>query len=83
VRFADTRLIDLAADGMPVDLEFAFTLSALAKLVLTARGLSTQAQAGGPRRCPSELRIPWRENDTAGRMLTATLTNDLNGIVYA
>jgi hypothetical protein len=35
VRFADT-LIDLAAGGTPVDLEFACTLSAQAKLVLTA-----------------------------------------------
>ena len=36
VRFADTTLIDLAAGGTPVDLEFAYTLSAQAKLVLTA-----------------------------------------------
>ena len=36
VRFADTTLIDLAAGGTPVDLEFAYTLSAEAKLVLTA-----------------------------------------------
>jgi hypothetical protein len=36
VRFADTTLIDLAAGGTPVDLEFAYTLSAMAKLVLTA-----------------------------------------------
>jgi hypothetical protein len=36
VRFADTTLIDLAAGGTPVDLEFAYTLSPLAKLVLTA-----------------------------------------------
>jgi Phage tail tube protein len=36
VRFADTTLIDLAADGTPVDLEFAYTLSVQAKLVLTA-----------------------------------------------
>jgi hypothetical protein len=36
VRFADTTLIDLAAGGSPVDLEFAYTLSAQAKLVLIA-----------------------------------------------
>jgi hypothetical protein len=36
VRFADTTLIDLAAGGTPVDLEFAYTLSAQAKLLLTA-----------------------------------------------
>ena len=36
MRFADTTLIDLAAGGTPVDLEFAYTLSAQSKLVLTA-----------------------------------------------
>jgi Phage tail tube protein len=36
VRFAETTLIDLAADGTPVDLEFACTLSSQARLVLTA-----------------------------------------------
>jgi hypothetical protein len=36
VRFAETTLIDLAADGTPVDLEFAYTLSSQARLVLTA-----------------------------------------------
>jgi hypothetical protein len=36
VRFADTTLIDLAAGGTPVDLEFAYTLSAMAKLVPSA-----------------------------------------------
>ncbi len=36
MRFGDTTLIDLAAGGTPVDLEFAYTLSAMAKLVLTA-----------------------------------------------
>ena len=41
VRFADTTLIDLAAGGTPVDLEFAYTLSALAKLVLTAHEVYT------------------------------------------
>jgi hypothetical protein len=39
VRFADTTFIDLAAGGTPVDLEFAYTLSAQAKLVLTAHEL--------------------------------------------
>jgi hypothetical protein len=43
VGFADTTLIDLAAGGTPVDLEFAYALSAQAKLVLCARGLPAQA----------------------------------------
>ncbi|MCW5700087.1 MAG: hypothetical protein KIT00_09615, partial [Rhodospirillales bacterium] len=36
VRFADTTLIDLAAGGTPVDLEFAYTLSTAAKVIFTA-----------------------------------------------
>ena len=36
VRFADATLIDLAAGGTPVDLAFAYALSAQSKLVLTA-----------------------------------------------
>ena len=64
VRFADTTLIDLAAGGTPVDLEFAYTLSAQSKLVLDrARGLPAEAQARGrgSGRRAGELRLPGRE----------------------
>ncbi len=46
VRFADTGLIDDAASGTPVDLEFGCTLSATAKVLFTARGLPAETQAG-------------------------------------
>ena len=83
VRFADTTLIDLAAGGTPVDLEFAYTLSAQSKLVLTAQEVPAQARAGGrgPGRRAGKLRLPRRKNDVVGRMLTVTLTNDLDGAV--
>ena len=52
VRFVDTTLIDPAAGGTPVDLEFAYTLSAQAKLVLTTHEVylpkPTQARGRGP-----------------------------------
>jgi hypothetical protein len=48
LRFADTTLIDLAAGGTPVDLEFAYTLSAQAKLVLSAHEVYLGG-AGGSR----------------------------------
>ena len=86
VRFADTTLIDLAAGGTPVDLEFAYTLSALAKLVLTAHEvylpkpkLAVEGPGGGCRRASTST----GRRTTAGRMLTVTLTNDLEGSVYA
>jgi hypothetical protein len=57
VRFADTTLIDLAAGGTPVDLEF------VQGRPDCARGLpaETQARSGGSGRCPGELRFPRRE----------------------
>jgi hypothetical protein len=64
VRFADTTLIDLAAGGTPVDLEFAYTLSAMAKLVLTAHEVylpKPKLAVEGPGRRPGELRSPGRE----------------------
>jgi hypothetical protein len=64
VRFAETTLIDLAAGGTPVDLEFAYTLSTQAKLVLTAHEVyPAQAQAcgRGPWRRAGELRFPRRK----------------------
>jgi Phage tail tube protein len=59
VRFADTTLIDLAADGTPVDLEFAYTLSAQAKLVLTAHEVCpSPSLRSRARRRAGELRLP-------------------------
>jgi hypothetical protein len=73
VRFADTTLIDLAAGGTPVDLEFAYTLSAQAKLVLTVHEVpaQTQARGRGSGRRAGELRLPrgqerWRRSDAHG-----------------
>ena len=63
VRFADTTLIDLAAGGTPVDLEFAYTLSAQSKLVLTAHEvyLPKPKLGRGPGRRAGELRLPGRQ----------------------
>jgi Phage tail tube protein len=85
VRFADTTLIDLAADGTPVDLEFAYTLSAQAKLVLTAHEIylpKPKLPVEGPGGVQASFDFRGAKNDVAGRMLAVTLTNDLDGIVY-
>jgi hypothetical protein len=86
VRFADTTLIDLAAGGTPVDLEFAYTLSAQAKLVLTAHEVylpKPKLAVEGPGGVQASFDFRGAKSDGAGRMLTVTLTNDLDGTVYA
>ena len=85
VRFADTTLIDLAADGTPVDLEFAYTLSAQSKLVLTAHEVylpKPKLAVEGPGGVQASFDFRGAKNTGAGRMLTVTLTNDLDGLVY-
>ena len=79
-------LIDLAAGGSPVDLEFAYTLSAEAKLVLTAHEVylpKPKLAVEGPGGVQASFDFRGAKNDVAGRMLTVTLTNDLDGTVYA
>jgi hypothetical protein len=86
VRFADTTLIDLAADGTPVDLEFVYMLSAQAKFVLTAHEVylpKPKLAVDGPGGVQASFDFRGAKNSTAGRMLTVTLTNDLDGAVYA
>jgi tail tube protein len=86
VRFADTTLIDLAAGGTPVDLEFAYTLSAQAKLVLTAHEVylpKPKLAVEGPGGVQASFDFRGAKNTAAGCMLTVTLTNDLDGTVYA
>jgi Phage tail tube protein len=85
VRFADTTLIDLAAGGTPVDLEFAYTLSAQSKLVLTAHEVylpKPKLAVEGPGGVQASFDFRGAKNTGAGRMLTVTLTNDLDGLVY-
>jgi hypothetical protein len=86
VRFADTTLIDLAAGGTPVDLEFAYTLSALAKLVLTAHEVylpRPKLAVEGPGGVQASFDFRGAKNTAAACMLTVTLTNDLDGTVCA
>jgi len=82
VRFADTTLIDLAAGGGPVDLEFAYMLSAQSKLVLTAHEVylpKPKLAIEGPGGVQASFDFRGAKNYAAGRVLTVTLTNDLDG----
>ena len=78
--------VRLATGGTPVDLEFAYTLSAQAKLVLTAHEVylpKPKLAVEGPGGVQASFDFRGAKNDVAGRMLTVTLTNDLDGSVYA
>ena len=86
VRFADTTLIDAASGGTPVDLEFAYTLSACLKVVFSAHEVylpKPKLSVEGPGGVQASFDFQGAKNETAGRMLTATLTNDLDGTDYA
>ncbi|MBL6934106.1 MAG: hypothetical protein ISR48_01710 [Alphaproteobacteria bacterium] len=84
VRFADTSLIDAAAGGTPVDLEFGYTIGS-SKVLFTAHEVylpKPKLAVDGPGGIQASFDFQGAKNDAAGRMLTVTLTNDLDGTVY-
>ncbi len=86
VRFADTGLIDDASSGTPVDLEFGYTLNAGSKVLFTAHEVylpKPKLAVDGPGGVQASFDFQGAKNDAAGRMLTVTLINDLDGAVYA
>ncbi|MGN7611882.1 phage tail tube protein, partial [Magnetococcales bacterium HHB-1] len=85
VRFSDTTLIALASNGTPVDLEFAYTLDANNKIIFTAHEVylpKPKLAVEGPSGIQSSFDFQGARNETAGVMLTVTLTNDQDGTVY-
>ncbi|MDP7097204.1 MAG: phage tail tube protein, partial [Rhodospirillales bacterium] len=85
VRFADTGLIDDASSGTPVDLEFGYTLNAGSKVLFTAHEVylpKPKLAVDGPGGVQASFDFQGARNDAAGRMLTATLVNDLDGTEY-
>ena len=85
VRFADTTLIDLATAGTPVDLTFGYTIAAGLKAVFAAHEVylpKPKLAVEGPGGVQASFDFQGAKNDAAGRMLTVTLINDLDGTVY-
>ena len=86
VRFADTGLIDDAAGGTPVDLEFGYALNAGSKVLFAAHEVylpKPKLAVDGPGGVQASFDFQGAKNDAAGRMLTVTLINDLDGTEYA
>ena len=81
----EQMLLGLNVKGPPVDLEFAYTLSAQAKLVMTAHEVylpKPKLAVEGPGGVQASFDFRGARNDAAGQMLTVTLTNDLDGSEY-
>jgi len=86
VRFADTALIDDAAGGTPVNLEFGYTLGAGSKVLFSALEVylpKPKLAVDGPGGVQASFDFQGAMNETEGRMLTATLINDLDVTEYA
>lgn len=86
VRFADTTLVDKASAGTPVDLEFAYTLSAglIVKLVAHEVYLpKPKLSVDGPGGVQASFDFQGAYNAAEGKMLTVMLINDLDGSDYA
>ncbi|MBB57557.1 MAG: hypothetical protein CMM42_10050 [Rhodospirillaceae bacterium] len=85
VRFSDTTLIDLAANGTPVDLTFGYTVGN-ASVMFAAHEVylpKPKLAVDGPGGVQASFDFQGARNETAGRMLDVTLINDLDGSDYA
>lgn len=85
VRFSNTTLIDLAANGTPVDLTFGYTVGD-ASVMFAAHEVylpKPKLAVDGPGGVQASFDFQGARNETAGRMLDVTLTNDLDGSDYA
>ncbi|HJN24560.1 MAG TPA: phage tail tube protein [Rhodospirillales bacterium] len=85
VRFADTTLIDAASSGTPVDLEFGYTVGN-SSIMFTAHEVylpKPKLAVEGPGGIQASFDFQGAMNEAAGRMLTVTLVNDLDGTIYA
>lgn len=85
VRFADTTLIDLATDGTPVDLSFSYSLGAGLSVTFEAHEVylpKPKLAIEGPGGIQASFDFQGARNEAAGRMLTVTLVNDLDGSDY-
>jgi len=79
VRFADTTLIDAATNNTPVELEFGYVIDANRSLIFTAHEVylpKPKLSITGPGGVQASFNWQAAKPD-AGKMLTVTLTNDV------
>ncbi len=80
VRFADTSLIDAATNNTPVELTFGYTIDANRSILFTAHEVylpKPKLSITGPGGVQASFNWQAAKNAVAGKMLTVTLTNDV------
>lgn len=86
VRFADTTLMDKASAGIPVDLEFSYTLAAGYKITFICHEVflpKPKQPIQGPGGVQASFDFRGARNQSVGRMMTVKLLNNLDGTQYA
>jgi len=85
VRFADMNLVNTAFNGLPVDLEFSYTLNAGLIVKLLAHEVylpKPKLSIDGPGGVQASFDFQGAFNSAEGKMLTVQLINDLDGSDY-
>lgn len=80
VRFADMTLVDAATNGTAIELEFAFTISATRKLVITAHEVylpQPSRQISGPGGVQASFDWQAAKDAGLGKMMTVVLANNV------
>ena len=79
-------MLELSAPNAPYELELPYGLKVIVKPLTTAGMAAAQATARraveGPGGVQASFDFRGAKNDAAGRMVTVTLTNDLDGTIY-
>lgn len=82
VRYGDNELMDKARAGTPVDLELGYQISDTQKLVITCHEVflpKPKRSISGPGGIECSYDFQGAKDQTLGKMITVTLTNDVEG----
>ncbi len=82
VRYSNSKLMDLAREGNPIDIELAYTIDEQRKLVLTAHSVylpKAKRSINGAGGIEAAYDFQGAKSEKFNRMLTVTLVNDIRG----
>ncbi len=82
VRYSNSKLMDLAREGNPIDIELAYTIDEHRKLVLTAHSVylpKAKRSINGAGGIEASYDFQGAKSEEFNRMLTVTLVNDVSG----
>jgi hypothetical protein len=83
VRFSDQTLVSQAINGEACELEFSYALASGESLTVTAHAVYLpvpRVEISGPQGIQATFDWQAAKDDTAGRMATVTLVNDMESL---